>query len=129
MFIKKKKLLCPKCNSPMEKVTYQDIEIDRCTNCKGIWLDVFEKDRLKAKNGSDAVDVGDKKAGEEYNKKEKVNCPRCLIPMVSKVLIEQKHIRYETCTSCYGVFFDAGEFTDFKEENFLDFIKGIITKK
>ena len=129
MFVKKKQVLCPKCNSNMEKVTYQDIEIDRCTNCKGIWLDVFEKDTLKAKNGSETVDIGDKKAGKEYDKKKNVNCPKCLTPMVTKVLIEQKHIRYETCTSCYGVFFDAGEFKDFKEETVLDFIKGIVTKK
>ena len=129
MYIMKKKMVCPKCDSDMEKVTYQDVEIDRCTQCKGIWLDVFEKAELKAKKDSESVDTGDKDAGKEYNKKTNVNCPKCLTPMVSKEDIEQIHIRYESCPSCHGVFYDAGEFTDFKEKNFLDYIKNKLTKK
>ena len=38
----------------------------------------------------------------------------------------QPHIWYESCKVCYGVFFDAGEFTDFKEETLLDWFKGVI---
>jgi 4a-hydroxytetrahydrobiopterin dehydratase len=28
---------------------------------------------------------------------------------------KQPHLWYEACTECYGIFFDAGEFKDFKE--------------
>jgi hypothetical protein len=28
----------------------------------------------------------------------------------------QPHIHFESCTVCYGVFFDAGEFRDYKEQ-------------
>jgi Zn-finger nucleic acid-binding protein len=30
---------CPKCNSSMEVVAFQGIEVDRCTSCKGIWFE------------------------------------------------------------------------------------------
>jgi hypothetical protein len=26
---------CPKCNSEMEKVTFEKVEVDRCKNCNG----------------------------------------------------------------------------------------------
>ena len=42
---------CPKCNSMMEKVEYQSIEIDRCTNCYGIWFDMLEAEHLKEMKG------------------------------------------------------------------------------
>jgi len=35
---------------------------------------------------------------------------------------------YEYCPVCHGTFFDAGEFTDFKQETVLDFIKKIFLK-
>ena len=84
---------------------------------------MIEKDELKAKDGSESVDSGDKDTGRETDKKENVNCPKCLTPMTRKNDIRQKHIVYEYCTSCHGVFFDAGEFTDFKQETILDYIR------
>jgi Zn-finger nucleic acid-binding protein len=129
MYEKKEKLLCPKCNAEMEKVVYEGIKIERCKKCKGIWLDAFEKDELKAKPGSEAVDMGDKEVGKEYDKKKKANCPKCLTPMIKKADVRQKHIVYEYCNTCHGVFFDAGEFTDFKQETVLDYIKKMFIRK
>ncbi len=129
MYMKKAKLLCPKCSSHMEKVEYEGVKIERCKKCKGIWFDMMEKDELKAKHGSESVDSGDKDVGKESDKKKNVNCPKCLTPMIRKADIEQKHIVYEYCNSCHGAFFDAGEFKDFKEETILDYIKKIFIKK
>jgi hypothetical protein len=30
---------CPKCGSDLEEINYQDVMVDRCNNCRGIWLD------------------------------------------------------------------------------------------
>ena len=35
---------CPKCDSDMEKVTIENLELDRCIACNGIWFDEFELD-------------------------------------------------------------------------------------
>ena len=32
-------LQCPKCKHGMEEVTLEDITIDRCTGCQGLWFD------------------------------------------------------------------------------------------
>ncbi len=118
---------CPKCDAPMEKVEYHSIEVDRCTNCKGLWLDRSEKEQLKKMKGSEAIDVGDPKKGAEYNEIEQIECPVCTTQMVRMVDVKQPHIWYESCPICYGVFFDAGEFRDYKEESILDFFRDLTT--
>ena len=35
---------CPKCGETLEAIAYKGIEIDRCTGCKGIFLDDGELD-------------------------------------------------------------------------------------
>ncbi len=120
---------CPKCSSEMEKVTYGNIEIDRCIGCKGIWFDMLEHEELKAMEGSESIDIGEAKVGKKYNKIDKINCPVCetqMIPMVDK---NQPHIWYEACIACDGVFFDAGEFKDYKENTVIDFFKDLFSKQ
>ena len=46
--------------------------------------------------------------------------------MIKMVDQRQPHIWYKSCSLCYGVFFDAGEFRDYKEETVLDFFKDLL---
>ncbi len=119
---------CPKCNSAMEKVDYHSLIIDRCTGCNGIWFDMLEAEHLKEIKGSEQIDIGDADLGEQYNKMENIKCPKCHTLMGKMVDNDQPHILYESCDICYGVFFDAGEFRDYKEEGIVDFFKDIINK-
>ena len=48
--------------------------------------------------------------------------------MISMVDLNQPHIKYEACTVCYGVFFDAGEFKDYKEKTILDLFKDLLSR-
>jgi uncharacterized protein len=116
-------MICPKCLSSMEAITFEDIEVDRCTNCRGIWFDLREEERLKALPGSEAIDIGSAEVGQGYDEVRDIDCPRCRTPMIQMVDASQTHLRYEACKVCHGVFFDAGEFTDFKEESFQDFLR------
>ena len=120
---------CPKCNSDMEKVTYHHVEVDRCTHCKGIWFDMMEHEYLQVVKGSESIDTGDPEIGKEFNKIDLINCPTCQSRMIRMVDRKQSHIWYESCAVCNGLFFDAGEFTDFKEHTFIDRIKGLMAKE
>ena len=110
----------------MERVNFQGIEIDRCTNCKGIWFDMREHEHLKKIRGSEAIDVGSPKTGAVHNRKGDVKCPRCGTKMIPMVDARQPHIWYESCPVCYGIFFDAGEFSDWKEETIMDFFRDLL---
>ena len=116
---------CAKCGGEMEKVLFEDIEVDRCTWCKGLWFDALEHEHLKAMAGSESIDIGDPEAGEATNEVRKVDCPVCKTAMIKMVDNNQPDLRYESCKSCYGVFFDAGEFKQYKENQVLGFFSGL----
>ena len=122
-------LRCPKCKAPMERVTFHAVEVDRCTNCKGLWFDLAERETLKGYANSESIDIGDPKVGKKFNKVDRVQCPRCHTQMIRMVDLEQPHIWYESCPVCYGSFFDAGEFTDYKKETLGDFFRDLISRE
>lgn len=37
---------CPKCGAPLVEVHYKGVEIDKCSRCEGVWLDVGELERI-----------------------------------------------------------------------------------
>ncbi len=120
---------CPKCKSNFKKINFQGIEVDRCQDCQGIWFDSLEHEKLKEIENSESIDIGDPEKGKKLNKIDKINCPICNSLMVRMVDNNQPHIWFEACTICNGVFFDAGEFKDFKEYTVADFFKGLKAKE
>jgi len=38
---------CPGCGGTMREVTHHDVKVDRCDDCKGVWLDAGELERLE----------------------------------------------------------------------------------
>ena len=43
------KLDCPFCKTPMNKIKRDNVTVDRCSNCQGIWLDKGELDKIVIK--------------------------------------------------------------------------------
>ena len=74
---------------------------------------------------SEQIDIGDPAEGWKYDSRVDINCPRCGREMEQSSDPKQKHIWYEVCPD-HGLFMDAGEFADFKEENFLDWFRSLI---
>lgn len=113
----------------MELVTYDHIEVDRCTGCKGLWFDSREHEKLKARKGSEAIDTGPRALGRKYNEVTDVDCPRCTSKLVRMVDAQQPHIWFEGCAVCQGVFFDAGEFRDYKAHTLMDLVRGLFARE
>lgn len=119
---------CPKCNAEFETVEFGGIEVERCTGCKGLWFDSLEHQQLKNLEGSEVIDSGDPDKGREFNAKDRYSCPKCSARMIRMVDNAQPHIWFESCSSCNGVFFDAGEFTDLKEHTLTDHLKSFLAR-
>ena len=117
---------CPKCSSKFEKVSFGEIEVERCLGCQGLWFDMLEKDDLAKIEGSEAIDIGDDQVGDEYDSLQDIKCPQCTVKMLPMVDKDQVHIKYESCPICYGTFFDAGEFRDLKEHTVLERFKEML---
>ena len=58
---------CPKCKHGMEKVSCQDVTVDRCTYCEGLWFDDDKAQRLKRIAGSEILDTGNPAKGRKYD--------------------------------------------------------------
>ncbi len=41
---------CPKCAGQMVPVRYRGVELDKCSRCQGVWLDVGELDQVVAED-------------------------------------------------------------------------------
>jgi hypothetical protein len=39
-------LQCPKCDGTLAAITFENVEIDRCNKCHGVWLDSGELELL-----------------------------------------------------------------------------------
>ena len=118
---------CPKCGAGMEIVIFENIEIDRCENCFGLWFDMLEKEDLEKIANSESIDIGEKQIGDMYNDIRQINCPKCNVGMIQMIDKTQFHIQYESCPACFGIFFDAGEFRDYVEKDLFDLVKDLFT--
>jgi Zn-finger nucleic acid-binding protein len=110
-------LRCPKCRSELAQVVLAGTEVDRCTGCGGLWFDLLEHEQLRTAPGVEALDSGDPATGARFDSVGLVRCPVDDQPMVRMVDRARPSLWFESCPYCHGVFFDAGEFNEYREED------------
>ena len=120
---------CPKCDSNFDEVSFSGVTVQRCCGCRGIWFDRSKHEYLKDIEGSESIDIGDPKVGERHNEQGDLKCPDCSSAMIRMVDPVQPHIWYESCSACSGVYFDAGEFADYKDRTILDFVRDLFAQE
>lgn len=100
---------CPKCNRSMLAVTYRDIQIDRCPDCQGVWLDRPELQSILDEKLAGLLDVGSFSPATKERDALTAHCHKCDKDMTA--LVGAADVRFEWCDSCEGMFFDRGELT------------------
>ena len=121
-------MICPKCSGETEITSYDEVRVDRCTNCGGLWFESGELTALREDTwmADYILDTGDPKVGRQYNRIDKIRCPECSTEMKEEFDADQPHIMYEVCPNGHGTFLDAGEFTDLVHKTFWDRFKRIL---
>jgi len=114
---------CPKCKSEMEFADIGGIHVSRCLQCRGIWFKGDGHLRLRKIKGSQAIDIGDAEIGKAFDDALDIPCPQCGGTMARASDPSQPHIVFEACAAGHGVFFDAGEYKDYKERTLGDLFK------
>jgi Zn-finger nucleic acid-binding protein len=105
-------MICPVCDQAMVIVEYRDIELDYCTNCKGVWFDSGELELLletaDLENYSVFIDdIVDKPEANTSEKKRK--CPICNAKMKKAFIDEGNQILIDICRQEHGIWFDNKE--------------------
>ena len=60
------KIICPRCGGLMDTQYADEIEVDTCLTCHGIWLDAGELEELKKKSAAGFKEDEIDKAAERY---------------------------------------------------------------
>jgi len=97
---------CPRCNVELELEKYKGIEVDRCPNCQGMWLDFHELDQLE----DIAFDIDELKGTMVYSPRtSELLCPRCLKTMKAFEYRAYYDLELDVCPEGHGFWLDAGE--------------------
>ena len=99
---------CPYCKEPMIILELNEVEIDYCQACGGIWLDAGELELLMENSEEkDKVLSSFKPAAKTGENKYK--CPRCRKKMEKVFVGDEDHILVDRCKYGHGLWFDKGE--------------------
>jgi hypothetical protein len=115
---------CPRCNSVLQSVEYDNQKVEVCPGCKGEWL--FAGELQKIVEHHDEVFTPEEIASldavnkeiftAEKDDKDELNCPACGD-------VRMEHFNYgdtsgiilHKCTECGGIWMDKGELTKIEE--------------
>lgn len=98
---------CPKCSFELTKKFYKGMfEVESCPNCRGMWLDFQELDKLE-----DVVFDEDSHKGSliHFQTRTDFVCPHCRAKL-DEFQYRLYDLRLDTCTEQgHGFWLDAGE--------------------
>ena len=105
-------MICPTCKDDMIVLEYSEIELDYCTNCRGVWFDSGELELLLESTGLDSPqpfldDVFNSAEASSSEKKRK--CPIHGRKMRKVAIGEGGEIVVDICQEEDGLWFDGGE--------------------
>ncbi len=98
---------CPACKESLVIRELHEIEVDYCTNCKGIWLDAGELELMLDDDTEKAKLIQSLEIVYDSNEK-KLKCPICKDKM-EKVRHKDVNAVTDKCIHNHGIWFDKGE--------------------
>ncbi len=105
---------CPVCDHPLIILELNQIEIDYCTSCHGIWLDEGELELML--QNSDVKNKFLESFSVDKSSREKfIRCPICLKKMEKVICGDSKRITLDKCKQQHGIWFNKGELQDVVE--------------
>ena len=104
-------MLCPECKVDMFVLEFEQVEIDFCFTCKGVWLDSGELEAVGERAG--ALQSGLLRALEERESRPpadgKRRCPVCRKRLGEVTVDTEPSIVVDRCPNGHGLWFDRGE--------------------
>lgn len=107
---------CPNCNHEMNVENRENIEIDRCSHCGGIFLDDGEVQELLQDVSGNLEHISLDVAGKIDAFPVRI-CPKCDgVEMEKVVLLQDSEVILDYCPHCRGYFLDHGELDSMRKE-------------
>ena len=115
---------CPVCSQPLVILELNQVEVDYCTSCHGVWLDEGELELL-FQNSEEKNKLLNSFSVDKNSKEKFVKCPICAKKM-DKIICGDK-ITLDECPHKHGLWFNKGELVAVVEMGSLDKQNKIVT--
>ena len=105
-------MICLSCKKDMIVVEYNNIELDYCTDCCGVWFDSTELELLLKSMNLDSQNLlfdDILNSPETKSLERKRRCPICRKRMKKTTIGEHPGILVDACPQGHGLWFDGGE--------------------
>ena len=102
---------CPVCDELMIVLELEEIEIDYCTSCEGIWLDGGELELL-LEEASEKEEVLSSFRRDNSSDEKKIRCPICIRKMEKVLVGAESRVLIDRCKNHHGLWFNRGELYD-----------------
>lgn len=102
---------CVKCEGTLSPVRVDDVDVDQCDRCGGIWFDAHELERVLGRGHFDALQKrGEPRPGDD---ERRGHCPRCRGEgYLVRIAGPSPRVHVDTCAVCGGKWLDGGELTE-----------------
>lgn len=110
---------CPYCGKVLIVVEHENIELDYCTNCHGVWFDSGELELLlesMSLQGAKQVYTDMLQKPEAKTTEKKRKCPICGAKMNKTLVGDHPAILLDVCHRGHGLWFDGGELNQLIKE-------------
>ncbi|MEI6767043.1 MAG: zf-TFIIB domain-containing protein [Bacteroidota bacterium] len=102
---------CPVCKKAMIVLELDQVEIDHCTSCSGIWLDDGELELL-LEDAEEKRRVLSTLHVDSTVKEKSRRCPKCSKKMNKVFIGNNNEVLVDSCKKQHGIWFDNGELHD-----------------
>ncbi|MEE9491523.1 MAG: zf-TFIIB domain-containing protein [Dehalococcoidia bacterium] len=103
---------CPACSNLMIVVEHENIELDYCMDCSGVWFDAGELELLLESmelEGSSLSPDSILTSPEAKSSEKKRKCPICRQKMKKATVGHEPEVLIDACQRGDGLWFDKGE--------------------
>ena len=111
---------CPVCKNVMITLELNEVEVDYCTGCDGIWLDAGELELLLGSH-NEAQQLLESFRFNTISGEKRRKCPICYRKMRKiNVGITEPFVLIDKCPKEHGLWFDRGELQEIAGRASLD---------
>jgi len=111
---------CPKCSIELKSIMAENIKLETCPSCEGIWLDKFEISKISTieiekLNSSEIAQSLTKNNPPKQTNHKALICPYCSSEMDTFNYSLDSGVNIDICGHCSGTWLDDGELKDIIE--------------
>jgi uncharacterized protein len=99
---------CPRDGASLAETQIDEIVLDRCPICGGIWYDFGQLERVLSRESRTLKRLLLERGSPRMPESEYLDCPRCADVLI-RVRGSRHPIDYYSCLTCYGRWVDGHE--------------------